>query len=256
MGLNHWAMFDGVATAVPERTAVSWRGRHLSYGGLQERARRLANLLVAHGAGSVTPRSELDNWVSGQDHVGLYLYNGPEYLEGPPWAPTRPGPSRSQRQRPLRRGRAGLPARRRRHRRARLPRRLRPDGGVGPAAPAPHPAPPAGGGRLGPWVAPRRAGLRGGPGRRLPRPTPRRRAERRRPLHPLYRRHHRHAEGHHVAPGRHLRRRARPLQPGRRGPLAVGARACGGRVGQSDHHLVAPATVSCMGRPSGWRWAA
>ena len=81
MGLNHWAMFEGVARAVPDRTAISWRGRHLTYGQMRDRALRLANLLVANGVGTVRPRSGLEGWESGQDHVGLYLHNGPEYLE-------------------------------------------------------------------------------------------------------------------------------------------------------------------------------
>jgi 3-oxocholest-4-en-26-oate---CoA ligase len=74
-------MFDAVAQAVPERTAVAWRGRCLTYGQLAQRARQLAHVLEGHGLGSVTPRSRLAGWESGQDHVGLYLHNGPEYLE-------------------------------------------------------------------------------------------------------------------------------------------------------------------------------
>ena len=74
-------MFDGVAQALPDRTAISWRGTHLTYGQLAERATRFANALDAEGLGAVTPRSQLAGWESGQDHVGLYLYNGPEYLE-------------------------------------------------------------------------------------------------------------------------------------------------------------------------------
>lgn len=79
--MSHWEMFDGVAQAVPERTAVAWRGRHLTYGELAQRARQVANVLDGHGLGSVTPRARLAGWESGQDHVGLYLHNGPEYLE-------------------------------------------------------------------------------------------------------------------------------------------------------------------------------
>ena len=35
-----------------------------------------------HGLGCRRERAGLQNWESGQDHVGLYLYNGNEYLEG------------------------------------------------------------------------------------------------------------------------------------------------------------------------------
>ena len=62
-------LFEAVADAVPERTAVIVRDRRLTFGELEERATRLAHHLAARG-------------VRPGDHVGLYLYNGPEYLEG------------------------------------------------------------------------------------------------------------------------------------------------------------------------------
>jgi fatty-acyl-CoA synthase len=79
--MNHWALFDGVAQVVPDRTAIAFRGTYLSYATLAERARRLAHVLIDHGFGAVTPRAQLAGWESGQDHVGLYLHNGAEYLE-------------------------------------------------------------------------------------------------------------------------------------------------------------------------------
>src|SRR5206468_5067773 len=36
----------------------------------------------AAGLGCHRERTELEGWESGQDHVALYLYNCPEYLEG------------------------------------------------------------------------------------------------------------------------------------------------------------------------------
>ena len=99
--------------AVGSRDAVVWRGRRLRYGELAERAARLANVLHAHGLGSHRERPLLAPWESGQDLVGCYLLNGPEYLEATlgGYAAARRA---VQRQLPLRRRRARLPARRRR----------------------------------------------------------------------------------------------------------------------------------------------
>jgi fatty-acyl-CoA synthase len=77
-----WTLFDAVAGALPDREAIVWRDQRLRYSELHERARRLAALFEARGLGRHTPRSELADWETGQDLVGLYLLNGPEYLEG------------------------------------------------------------------------------------------------------------------------------------------------------------------------------
>jgi acyl-CoA synthetase (AMP-forming)/AMP-acid ligase II/acyl-coenzyme A thioesterase PaaI-like protein len=61
-------LFESVADAVPEREAVVAGTHRLTYAGLEERANRLANWLRAHGVGA-------------GDHVGLYLYNGHEFME-------------------------------------------------------------------------------------------------------------------------------------------------------------------------------
>jgi acyl-CoA synthetase (AMP-forming)/AMP-acid ligase II len=46
-----------------------------------DRTRRLANALLDRGLGCHTERNDLDGHVSGQDHIGVYLHNGNEYLE-------------------------------------------------------------------------------------------------------------------------------------------------------------------------------
>jgi acyl-CoA synthetase (AMP-forming)/AMP-acid ligase II len=74
-------LFDSVALCVPEREAIRHDSRSLSYRELRARTRALAGHLRSQGLGQVRPRSELQNWESGQDHVALYLYNGPEYIE-------------------------------------------------------------------------------------------------------------------------------------------------------------------------------
>ena len=69
MEYNLADLFECVADAVPDRTAVVHGARRLTFAQLDERATRLAHHLQAHGIGA-------------GDHVGLYLYNGSEYLEG------------------------------------------------------------------------------------------------------------------------------------------------------------------------------
>jgi fatty-acyl-CoA synthase len=67
---------------VPERECLVFRDRRLSWAEVTDRTRRLADVFRRHGLGCRRERRELRNWESGQDHVGLYLYNGNEYLEG------------------------------------------------------------------------------------------------------------------------------------------------------------------------------
>jgi 3-oxocholest-4-en-26-oate---CoA ligase len=71
-----------VASAVPDREAIVFGDRRLSFANLAERSRRLASFLHERGLGCHTERSELAGHESGQDHLALYMYNGNEYLEG------------------------------------------------------------------------------------------------------------------------------------------------------------------------------
>jgi acyl-CoA synthetase (AMP-forming)/AMP-acid ligase II len=71
-----------VAAAVPDREAVVWRDRRITYRQLDERANRLASHLLAAGLTVRAERADLAPHQSGQDHLGLYLRNGNEYLEG------------------------------------------------------------------------------------------------------------------------------------------------------------------------------
>jgi 3-oxocholest-4-en-26-oate---CoA ligase len=68
MEFNIADLFESVADVVPERVAVVCGERRLTFAELDERATRVANALAAQG-------------VRPGDHVGLYLYNGTEYLE-------------------------------------------------------------------------------------------------------------------------------------------------------------------------------
>jgi len=80
--LNLAAIHEAIAETVPERECLVFRDRRLSWAEVSDRTRRLADVLRQHGLGCQRERRELRNWESGQDHVGLYLYNGNEYLEG------------------------------------------------------------------------------------------------------------------------------------------------------------------------------
>jgi fatty-acyl-CoA synthase len=73
---------EAIAERIPEREAIVFRDRRFTWRELTDRTRRLAELLRNCELGCHAERSELENWESGQDHVGLYLRNGNEYLEG------------------------------------------------------------------------------------------------------------------------------------------------------------------------------
>ncbi|HEV8574993.1 MAG TPA: AMP-binding protein, partial [Dehalococcoidia bacterium] len=69
MQFNLADLFEAVVDAVPDRKALVCGDRRLTYRELDERANRLAHHLSENGVGP-------------GDHVGLYLYNGTEYIEG------------------------------------------------------------------------------------------------------------------------------------------------------------------------------
>ncbi len=78
---NLWTLFEAVAGAVPDRECLVWRGQRRTFAETIGRARRLANVLTDAGLGIHADRPSLSPWESGQDLVGLYLLNGPAYLE-------------------------------------------------------------------------------------------------------------------------------------------------------------------------------
>jgi len=61
-------LYESVAARVPEREAVVWRDIRLTYRQLDERANRLAHGFEGMGLGA-------------SDHVGVFMYSRPEYLE-------------------------------------------------------------------------------------------------------------------------------------------------------------------------------
>ena len=80
-GFNLASVFGAVAAAVPDQPVLIWRDRRVTYADMDARIDGLARYLVGQGLGVRTERSELDNHESGQDHLGVYLRNGNEYLE-------------------------------------------------------------------------------------------------------------------------------------------------------------------------------
>ncbi|HLK11287.1 MAG TPA: acyl-CoA synthetase [Candidatus Binatia bacterium] len=82
MGFTLAELNEAIAAAVPEQEAIIAPGRRITWGALRERTRRLARVLADAGLGCRRERAALAPWESGQDHVALYLYNCPEYLEG------------------------------------------------------------------------------------------------------------------------------------------------------------------------------
>jgi acyl-CoA synthetase (AMP-forming)/AMP-acid ligase II len=77
LGLAHQA----IAARNPDRECIVTPTRRLTYAQVAERVRRLANVLHAHGLGAHRERIELQNHESGQDHLGIYMLNAPEYIE-------------------------------------------------------------------------------------------------------------------------------------------------------------------------------
>ena len=72
---------EAVANAIPEREALVFRDRRLSYADLRDRSRQLANYLLSRGLQLTTDRSSLAGHESGQQHLAIYCYNGNEYVE-------------------------------------------------------------------------------------------------------------------------------------------------------------------------------
>jgi fatty-acyl-CoA synthase len=75
------SVFSTVAAAIPDHTALVWRDQRLTYAQLNTRVDGVAHYLHSVGLGCHTERDGLAGHASGQDHIGLYLRNGNQYLE-------------------------------------------------------------------------------------------------------------------------------------------------------------------------------
>ncbi|MFB1296642.1 acyl-CoA synthetase [Mycobacterium sp. pW049] len=76
------AAADAVAAVIGDREFIVQGDRRFTYTQIVERSNRLANFLHSQGLGCHTERSELAGHEVGQDLLGIYAYNGPEYVEG------------------------------------------------------------------------------------------------------------------------------------------------------------------------------
>ena len=72
---------EAIAAAIPNRDCIVWGDKRWTWAQITDRTRRLANYLIARGVAIPVGREFLDGHESGQDHLGIYLYNGNEYLE-------------------------------------------------------------------------------------------------------------------------------------------------------------------------------
>jgi acyl-CoA synthetase (AMP-forming)/AMP-acid ligase II len=75
------AVTAAVAAAIPDRELIIQGDRRYTYAEIVGRAQRLAAYLHSRGLGCHTERSELEGHEAGQDLVGLYAYNGNEFVE-------------------------------------------------------------------------------------------------------------------------------------------------------------------------------
>jgi acyl-CoA synthetase (AMP-forming)/AMP-acid ligase II len=75
-------VFSAVAAANPDRDCIVFGHRRFTFSQTDERARRLARALHAWGLGPRRERRELAAHESGQSHLGLYMANCNEFLEG------------------------------------------------------------------------------------------------------------------------------------------------------------------------------
>ncbi|MDZ4270381.1 MAG: AMP-binding protein, partial [Mycobacterium sp.] len=76
------AAADAVVAAIGDREFIVQGDRRFTYAQVVERSNRLANYLHSRGLGCHTERSELPGHEVGQDLLGIYAHNGPEYVEG------------------------------------------------------------------------------------------------------------------------------------------------------------------------------
>jgi 3-oxocholest-4-en-26-oate---CoA ligase len=76
------AAADAVAAVIGDREFIIQGDRRYTYAQIVERSIRLAAFLHAQGLGCHTERSQLPGHEVGQDLLGIYAHNGPEYVEG------------------------------------------------------------------------------------------------------------------------------------------------------------------------------
>lgn len=81
------AVARAVAAAIPDRELVTQGERRYTYGQILERSTRLTSYLHSRGLGCHTELSQLRGHEVGQDLIGLYAYNGNEFVGALPVGP-------------------------------------------------------------------------------------------------------------------------------------------------------------------------
>src|ERR1700757_4875998 len=75
------AVVDAVTAAIGDRDAIVQGDRRFTYTQVAERSTRLASYLHSRGLGCHTERSAIAGHEVGQDLLGIYAYNGNEFVE-------------------------------------------------------------------------------------------------------------------------------------------------------------------------------
>ncbi|NKZ11368.1 acyl-CoA synthetase [Mycolicibacterium septicum DSM 44393] len=75
------AVAEAVAAALGDRPLIVQGDRRYTYRQIVDRSNRLAAYLHSRGLGAQTERGELAGHEVGQDLLGIYAYNGPEFVE-------------------------------------------------------------------------------------------------------------------------------------------------------------------------------
>jgi 3-oxocholest-4-en-26-oate---CoA ligase len=75
------AVLDAVAAGIGDRVLLTQGDRRHTYADVVERSNRLASYLHSRGLGCHTPRETLAGHEVGQDLLGIYAYNGNEFVE-------------------------------------------------------------------------------------------------------------------------------------------------------------------------------
>ena len=75
------AVVKAVAAAIPDRELLIQGEQRYSYAQVMERSNRLAAYLHSRGLGCHTERSAIAGHEVGQDLLGIYAYNGNEFVE-------------------------------------------------------------------------------------------------------------------------------------------------------------------------------
>ncbi|MET0326061.1 MAG: acyl-CoA synthetase [Ilumatobacteraceae bacterium] len=79
--LDIGTVLDAIAAGHPDAECLVFRDRRLTWSEVAGHTDRLAEYLRGQGLGCHTERADLQGHESGQDHLGIYLHNGVEYLE-------------------------------------------------------------------------------------------------------------------------------------------------------------------------------